>query len=163
MYARDLFLWIYADFKWILEEKKSVSWEYDIVYQAGSSGLIFYGVNLVTLAEVEEQIPALFLTLPPLCNPALISDKTCSHWQWFDTHALHILLVSKTREKASVSSIKSSRCRRLVTDKPSKLYRCLYLSSIYFIPINFALDQMSQIWFPPLQTSNVLQIKKGCR
>lgn len=30
----------------------------DVVYQGGSSRHIFYGINLATLAEVEEQIPA---------------------------------------------------------------------------------------------------------
>lgn len=37
-----------------------------MVYQVGSSRLIFYGVNLVTLAEVEEQIPAFSNIASPL-------------------------------------------------------------------------------------------------
>lgn len=42
----------------LLEERKGVSWKNDMVYQVGSSRLIFYGINLATLAEVEEQILA---------------------------------------------------------------------------------------------------------
>lgn len=48
------------------EERKTFSRGNDMVYQVGSSRLIFYGVNLVTLAEVEEQIPAFSNIASPL-------------------------------------------------------------------------------------------------
>lgn len=48
-------------------------------------GLYFMVLTLRHLQKLRSRFQH-FPTLPPLCNPALISDKTCGHLHWLTSH-----------------------------------------------------------------------------
>lgn len=52
-------------------------------------GLYFMVLTLRHLQKLRSRFQH-FPTLAPLCNPALISDKTCGHLHWLSSHTLYI-------------------------------------------------------------------------
>lgn len=71
----------------LLEERKGVRTTWFIKWAA--LGLYFMVLTLRHLQKLRSRFQH-FPTLPPLCDPALISDKTYGHIHWLASHTLHM-------------------------------------------------------------------------